>query len=88
MPNAVIVDAVFSWGPAQSHNDSDPNAATEFMVSDEGPGTVTITPPGSYELTGTAKPRPGAPPELLNALKMLGPTTADGGHSLSLAGSF
>jgi general secretion pathway protein N len=51
-------------------------------------GTVTLTPPRSYELTGTAKPRPNAPPELLNALKMLGPATPDGGHALSLAGSF
>lgn len=51
-------------------------------------GTVTITPPGSYELKGTAKPRPGAPPELRNALQMLGPATPDGGHALSVAGSF
>ncbi|MEO8224760.1 MAG: type II secretion system protein N [Gammaproteobacteria bacterium] len=51
-------------------------------------GTVKITPPGSYEVSGTAKPRPGAPPELLNALQMLGPATPDGGHVLSLAGSF
>ena len=51
-------------------------------------GTVTITPPRSYELNGTAKPRPDAPPELKNALQMLGPATADGGHVLSIAGSF
>lgn len=51
-------------------------------------GTVKITPPRSYELTGTAKPRPDAPPELRNALQMLGPATPDGGHALSLAGSF
>ncbi|MEO8443421.1 MAG: type II secretion system protein N [Gammaproteobacteria bacterium] len=51
-------------------------------------GTVTITPPRSYEVSGTAKPRPGAPPELRDALQMLGPATPDGGHVLSLAGTF
>ena len=51
-------------------------------------GTVKITPPRSYELTGTARPRPDAPPELRNALQMLGPATPDGGHVLSLAGTF
>jgi hypothetical protein len=51
-------------------------------------GTVKITPPRAYEVTGTAKPRPDAPPELRNALQMLGPATPDGGHALSLAGSF
>ena len=51
-------------------------------------GTVKITPPRSYELNGTARPRPDAPPELLNALQMLGPATPDGGHALSIAGSF
>lgn len=51
-------------------------------------GTVTITPPRSYEVVGTARPRPEAPPELRSALQMLGPATADGSHALSLAGSF
>ncbi len=51
-------------------------------------GTVTITPPRSYEVTGTAKPRAEAPSELRTALQMLGPATADGSHALSLAGSF
>ncbi len=51
-------------------------------------GSVKITPPRSYEVTGSAKPRPDAPPELRNALQMLGPATPDGGHALSLAGSF
>ena len=51
-------------------------------------GTVTITPPRSYEVTGTAKARPDAPSELRSALQMLGPATPDGGHALSLAGSF
>jgi Type II secretion system (T2SS), protein N len=51
-------------------------------------GKVRITPPRSYELNGTAKPRPDAPPEVQNALQMLGPATPDGGHTLSIAGSF
>jgi hypothetical protein len=51
-------------------------------------GTVTFTPPRSYELAGTAKPRPDAPAEIRQALQMLGPATPDGGHALSLAGSF
>ncbi|MEO7387060.1 MAG: type II secretion system protein N [Gammaproteobacteria bacterium] len=49
---------------------------------------VKVTPPRSYEVDGTAKPRPDAPPELRDALRMLGPATPDGGHALSLAGSF
>lgn len=51
-------------------------------------GTVTVTPPRSYELAGTAKARPEAPPALVDALRMLGPLTPDGKHVLSLAGSF
>ena len=63
------------------------------LLSDAGgpleiAGTVTFTPPRSYELTGKAKPRPEAPPELRNALQMLGPATPDGAHDLSVAGSF
>jgi len=51
-------------------------------------GTVTFTPPRSYELAGTARPRPEAPAELREALRMLGPATPDGAHAVSLAGSF
>ena len=74
-------------------DDLKPDAPLTGSVKDSGgpleiAGTVTLTPPRSYELTGTAKPRPNAPPELLNTLKMLGPATPDGGHALSLAGSF
>lgn len=63
------------------------------LLSDAGgpleiAGTVTFTPPRSYELRGKAKPRPEAPPELRNALQMLGPATPDGAHELSVAGSF
>lgn len=63
------------------------------LLSDAGgpleiAGTVIFTPPRSYELTGKAKPRPEAPPELRNALQMLGPATPEGAHELSVAGSF
>jgi hypothetical protein len=51
-------------------------------------GIVKIVPPRSYEITATAKTRPDAPAELRDALQMLGPATPDGGHALSLAGSF
>ncbi len=63
------------------------------LLSDTGgpleiAGTVLLTPPRAYELKGKAKPRPEAPPELRNALQMLGPATPDGAHDLSIAGSF
>lgn len=51
-------------------------------------GTVQFTPPRSYQLDGSARARPEAPPELAKALQMLGPAAPDGGHTLSLAGSF
>lgn len=70
-----------------------PDAQLSGTVADSGgpleiAGTVTFTPPRSYELSGTAKPRPEAPAELRNALQMLGPAKPDGTHALSLAGSF
>lgn len=65
---------------------------TGSLSDDGGPleitGTVKFTPPRSYEINGKAKPRPDAPAELRSALQMLGPATADGAHSLSIAGSF
>lgn len=51
-------------------------------------GTVKFSLPRSYEISGTAKARPNAPPELGNALTMLGPALPDGAHAISLAGSF
>lgn len=51
-------------------------------------GTVKFSPPRSYELQGRAKARPNAPPEVGNALTMLGPALPDGTHQVSLAGSF
>jgi len=71
----------------------EPDEPLSGLLSDAGGpleivGTVTFTPPRSYELKGTARPRPEAPPEIRNALQMLGPATPDGAHELSVAGSF
>jgi len=49
---------------------------------------VMLTPPTSYELTGLARPLPGAPPELAQGLAMLGPRNPDGSYEFTLAGSF
>jgi general secretion pathway protein N len=70
-----------------------PDALLSGAVTDGGgpleiAGTLTFTPPRSYELSGTAKPRPEAPPELRTALQMLGPADAAGAHAVKLAGSF
>jgi hypothetical protein len=51
-------------------------------------GTVRLPSPGNWEATGVAKARPDAPPELKDALRMLGPATPEGGHEFSVAGSF
>lgn len=50
--------------------------------------TARFMPPRSYEIEGTARARPDSPPELAQALQMLGPPTADGARQFSLAGSF
>lgn len=51
-------------------------------------GRVVLTPPANYEVTGTVKARPGAPPAVAQQLQMVGPRTPDGGHEFTLAGSF
>lgn len=62
------------------------------LKDDGGPlelsGTVKLSPSRSYEIRGTAKARPNAPPEVGNALTMLGPALPDGAHAVSLAGTF
>lgn len=50
--------------------------------------TLTLTPPGSYRIDGTARARPGAPPALASGLRLLGPDDGRGGHAVSLEGSF
>jgi len=61
-------------------------------LSDQGgplelSGQLQLLPPKNYELSGSAKPRPGAPQELGNALVMLGPENTGGGHDFTFAGS-
>jgi hypothetical protein len=73
--------------------DLGPEALLSGEVTDGGgplevSGTVTFTPPRSYALSGTAKPRPEAPPELRTALQMMGPANPQGAHALTLSGSF
>jgi general secretion pathway protein N len=48
---------------------------------------LLLMPPGSFELTGRIKARPGAPPEIINALALLGPKAADGSTEVSLSGT-
>ncbi|UCG74177.1 MAG: type II secretion system protein N [Chromatiales bacterium] len=50
-------------------------------------GLLQLTPPTNYELTGRAKARAGAPPEMQQALVLLGPESPDGGRDFSFAGS-
>jgi hypothetical protein len=49
---------------------------------------LSISPPGNYELSGRVKARPGAPPDLVNALNILGPRAADGSTEIALSGTF
>ncbi len=49
--------------------------------------TLRLTPPDAYELSGVARAREGAGRALEQALNLLGPRNADGGHSISIAGS-
>lgn len=49
---------------------------------------LTMSPPGNYEIAGRAKARPEAPPDIVNALNMLGPKAADGSTEISMSGTF
>jgi general secretion pathway protein N len=49
---------------------------------------VVLTPPTSWELSGLARPLPGAPAELAQGLAMLGPRQPDGSYEFTLTGSF
>jgi len=50
-------------------------------------GTLSFKPPSSYELNGVARARDGAGRAVEQALNLLGPPNADGGHVISIAGS-
>jgi hypothetical protein len=49
---------------------------------------LTVTKPGNYEFSGRAKARPDASPDMVNALKVLGPKGSDGSTELAMSGSF
>ena len=51
-------------------------------------GTLRLRPEGAYELEGHIAPRPGAPAELVDNLRMLGTPDAAGRRPFSLSGTF
>lgn len=51
-------------------------------------GTVKLLGTGGYEIAGVVAARPGAPPELLNNLQLLGTPDAAGRRQFSLSGTF
>jgi hypothetical protein len=51
-------------------------------------GQIELRPPGNYELTGRARARAQAPPDIVNALNVLGPRAADGSTEISMSGTF
>ncbi len=64
----------------------------ELLIQDGGgplelSGQIALRPPGTYEITGRAKARPQAPPDMVNALNFLGPKAADGSTEISMSGS-
>lgn len=70
-----------------------PGAPLVGQVRDAGgllevAGELKVTPPANYEIAGTVGTRPGAPPDLVNAVKAAGPRTADGHNQFSVAGTF
>jgi Type II secretion system (T2SS), protein N len=50
-------------------------------------GTLQLLASGSYQLDGTISARPGASPQLMQKLQMLGPPDAQGRQVFSLAGT-
>jgi len=50
-------------------------------------GTLQLLASGSYQLDGSISARPGASPQLIQKLQMLGPPDAQGRQVFSLAGS-
>ena len=49
---------------------------------------LSVTPPGNFEISGRAKARPAAPPEIVNVVAALGPRASDGSTEFSLSGTF
>jgi general secretion pathway protein N len=51
-------------------------------------GEIAFSPPRNYELNALIKATPGAPPDLVRGLALLGPADAQGRHELVMSGSF
>ncbi len=62
------------------------------LISDSGgplqaSGTLTVTPPGSWRLSGLVKPRQSADRQLRDSLRLFGAPDGDGFHEVALDGS-
>jgi len=87
-----VPDQAASFLLSLAAEDVPEDGTLQGSISDQGGplemvGELRLTPPTNYELSGSAKPRPGAPQELGNALVMLGPENASGGRDFTFAGS-
>lgn len=51
-------------------------------------GTVRLTPEPGYVIEAQIAPRPGAPPELVDAMRFLGSPDANGRRPFSISGTF
>ena len=51
-------------------------------------GTLHLTPEPGWLIEGPARPRPGAPTDLTNALRLYGPPDARGAYPVSAQGTF
>jgi len=51
-------------------------------------GTIQLSPPSNYDISGLINARPGAPAGLAEGLVLLGPAGPGGRHEFSLSGSF
>lgn len=65
----------------------------EAVVTDVGgalqvTGQLRLTPPGNYQVAGTAQARPDAPAALTSSLPLLGPQRSDGSHEFAFSGTF
>ncbi len=62
-----------------------------ILTDDGGPveveGNIFLEPPTNYQVQARLKPRPGAPVQISQALKLVGPIDANGRHEISFAGS-
>lgn len=71
---------------------AEPGAPVQGRLFDLGgplsvSGQLRLTRGGGYDLSGTVAARPGANPDLVQALQLLGPADAQGRRTFSLAGT-